>query len=71
MPKNPRSHQKEAIAKALAHFKENERGKIIMACGTGKTYTSLKIMEAMVKPGDCVLFLAPSLALDRLLELLK
>ncbi len=34
-----------------------------MACGTGKTYTSLKIIEAMVKPGDCVLFLAPSLAL--------
>ncbi|WP_372608239.1 type ISP restriction/modification enzyme [Helicobacter pylori] len=40
---------------------KNARGKLIMACGTGKTYTSLKIMEAL-EP-KITLFLAPSIAL--------
>ncbi|WP_162982743.1 DEAD/DEAH box helicase family protein [Helicobacter vulpis] len=61
--KSPKPHQQEAILRALEYFKDHDRGKMIMACGTGKTYTSLKIMEAMTKPRDCVLFLAPSLAL--------
>ena len=39
-PKKPRDYQKEVIHKAEAHFKNNERGKVIMACGTGKTLTS-------------------------------
>ena len=34
-----------------------------MACGTGKTYTSLIIAEQMVKPGQNILFLVPSIAL--------
>uniref|UniRef100_UPI00248FDBD8 restriction endonuclease n=1 Tax=Helicobacter suis TaxID=104628 RepID=UPI00248FDBD8 len=49
--KSPKPHQEEAILKALAYFKEHDRGQMIMACGTGKTYTSLKIMEAMINPG--------------------
>ncbi|GAA8007642.1 hypothetical protein HpMS64_09840 [Helicobacter pylori] len=40
---------------------KNTRGKLIMACGTGKTYTSLKIMEAL--DPKITLFLAPSIAL--------
>ncbi len=47
--KKPRSHQTEAIKATKEYFSspKNTRGKLIMACGTGKTYTSLKIMEAL------------------------
>ena len=55
--------QSEAIAAAHAHFAAHDRGKLIMACGTGKTYTSLKIAEKEVKPTGLVLFLVPSIAL--------
>ena len=41
----------------------HERGKLIMACGTGKTYTSLKIMEQMTPKDGFVVFLVPSIAL--------
>ena len=34
-----------------------------MACGTGKTFTSLKIAEQEAGAGGLVLFLAPSIAL--------
>ncbi|RVY33973.1 DEAD/DEAH box helicase [Helicobacter pylori] len=61
--KKPRSHQTEAINATKEYFSDpkNARGKLIMACGTGKTYTSLKIMEAL-EP-KITLFLAPSIAL--------
>lgn len=61
--KSPRSHQIEAIKATKEYFSDpkNTRGKLIMACGTGKTYTSLKIMEAL-EP-KITLFLAPSIAL--------
>ena len=55
--------QREAISAAHEHYKTNDRGKLIMACGTGKTYTSLKIAENEVKPTGLVLFLVPSIAL--------
>lgn len=64
-----RDHQREALEAALAHYKEHDRGKMIMACGTGKTFTSLRIAEALLKrdkPVDgkgCILFLAPSISL--------
>ena len=63
--KQPRKHQLVAMSKAYEHFvtKGNERGKLIMACGTGKTYTSLKIMEQMTPENGFVLFLVPSIAL--------
>src|SRR5699024_9445476 len=41
----------------------HDRGKLIMACGTGKTFTSLKIAEDLVPLGGRVLFLVPSIAL--------
>ncbi|MDU9807086.1 DEAD/DEAH box helicase [Helicobacter pylori] len=61
--KSPRPHQTEAIEKTKEYFSDpkNARGKLVMACGTGKTYTSLKIMEAL-EP-KITLFLAPSIAL--------
>ncbi|WP_120883940.1 DEAD/DEAH box helicase [Helicobacter pylori] len=61
--KKPRTHQTEAINATKEYFSDpkNARGKLIMACGTGKTYTSLKIMETL-NP-KITLFLAPSIAL--------
>ncbi len=61
--KKPRPHQTEAIKATKEYFSnpKNTRGKLIMACGTGKTYTSLKIMEAL--DPKITLFLAPSIAL--------
>ncbi|WQW74315.1 DEAD/DEAH box helicase [Helicobacter pylori] len=61
--KKPHPHQTEAIEKTKEYFSDpkNARGKLIMACGTGKTYTSLKIMEAL--DPKITLFLAPSIAL--------
>ncbi len=63
--KKPRPHQEEAINATTAYFQkqENTRGKLIMACGTGKTYTSLKIIETLEPKPNIVLFLAPSIAL--------
>ena len=62
-PRKPFEHQEEAIVAAHAHFASNDRGKLIMACGTGKTYTSLKIAEQEVGSDGLVLFLVPSIAL--------
>ncbi|MGL2537671.1 type ISP restriction/modification enzyme [Helicobacter pylori] len=61
--KRPRPHQTEAINATKEYFSDpkNARGKLIMACGTGKTYTSLKIMETL--DPKITLFLAPSIAL--------
>ncbi|GAA9993199.1 DEAD/DEAH box helicase family protein [Helicobacter pylori] len=61
--KKPRPHQTEAINATKEYFSDpkNTRGKLIMACGTGKTYTSLKIMESL--DPKITLFLAPSIAL--------
>ncbi len=61
--KKPRPHQTEAIEETKKYFSDpkNTRGKLIMACGTGKTYTSLKIMESL--DPKITLFLAPSIAL--------
>lgn len=59
----PRPHQREAIDAVLAGFKSADRGKLIMACGTGKTFTALRLTEEYTKGVGCVLFLAPSIAL--------
>ncbi len=56
-------HQKKAIAKVLEGLKTADRGKLIMACGTGKTFTSLKFAEEFVGSKGFVLFLVPSISL--------
>lgn len=65
--KKLRDYQKEAISNALAYFKDHSRGKLIMAPGTGKTFTSLKIAEALMNESGGgtynVLYLVPSIQL--------
>jgi predicted helicase len=61
--KTLRQHQVQALADVQAGFAEHDRGKLIMACGTGKTFTSLRIAEDIAGAGGKVLFLVPSIAL--------
>ncbi|QYX56822.1 DEAD/DEAH box helicase family protein [Roseovarius sp. SCSIO 43702] len=56
-------HQRDALAEVALGLAEADRGKLIMACGTGKTFTSLKIAESIAGKGRRVLFMVPSLAL--------
>lgn len=58
-----RPHQQGAHNGAINGLKDADRGKLILACGTGKTFTSLRIAETMAGKGKKVLFLVPSLAL--------
>ncbi len=67
-PQKPESkklleHQKIALEKAHAHFAEHDRGRLIMACGTGKTFTSLRLVEQETGGKGMVLFLVPSISL--------
>lgn len=61
--KQPMEHQLRAISAAVNHYRESDRGKLVMACGTGKTYTSLQIAETMLEGKGLVLFLVPSISL--------
>ena len=61
--KTLRKHQSTALEKVQQGLATADRGKMIMACGTGKTFTSLKIAEAIAGAGKRVLFLVPSLSL--------
>lgn len=62
--KTLRPHQTEALERFQEHFQAGgTRGKLIMACGTGKTFTSLKLAEQETGGKGLVLFLAPSIAL--------
>lgn len=69
--KTARPHQREAIDAVFEGFTSHQRGKLIMACGTGKTFTGLKIVERLqqerVQRGEgdhtTVLFMVPSIAL--------
>ena len=58
-----RPHQQRAFDDVIRRFETADRGKLIMACGTGKTYLSLKIAEQIGGHGKRVLFLVPSLSL--------
>lgn len=61
--KQLREHQQSALNAVAAGLKDADRGKLIMACGTGKTFTGLKIAERLAGKGKRVLFLVPSLSL--------
>lgn len=56
-------HVLEVRDKVCDYFTQNERGRLIMACGTGKTMTALKIAEKLTDHSGTVLFLVPSIAL--------
>ncbi|MDE0396268.1 MAG: DEAD/DEAH box helicase family protein [Candidatus Poribacteria bacterium] len=59
----PRQHQRKAIEAVLAGLRTDDRGKLVMACGTGKTFTTLKIAEERVGAGGTILYLVPSISL--------
>ena len=62
--KTLRPHQEKALEKAILGLSEPQsRGKMIMACGTGKTLTSLRVAEKIAGSGGRVLYMVPSLAL--------
>ncbi len=62
--KTLRPHQVTAIAEVRVGFDTGaDRGQMIMACGTGKTFTSLRLAEQVVGAGGSVLFLVPSINL--------
>lgn len=58
-----RPHQANALDDVCKGLRTHDRGKLVMACGTGKTFTSLRIAEALVGEGGSVLFLVPSIQL--------
>ena len=58
-----RTHQREAFDEVINGFKDADRGKLIMACGTGKTFTVLRIAEEIAGIGGRVLYLVPSIGL--------
>ena len=58
-----REHQQKAFDDVINGFKDADRGKLIMACGTGKTFTALRIAEDIAGVGGRVLYLVPSIGL--------
>ena len=60
-PHTPLPKQREAIDRCLEGLANHNRGRLVMACGTGKTFTALRIAEAL--DARRVLFVAPSIAL--------
>ena len=58
-----RPHQQAAFDDVMSGFAGHDRGKLIMACGTGKTFTALRIAEAVAGVGGRVLYLVPSISL--------
>ena len=58
-----REHQQKAVNLFHEHFLTNDRGRLIMACGTGKTFTALRIAENETDGNGLILFLVPSIAL--------
>lgn len=56
-------HQQEALESTHQYFKTADRGQLIMACGTGKTFNALRIAEHETNGTGLILFLVPSIAL--------
>ena len=61
--KNLRDYQDSALQDTITGFEDHDRGKLIMACGSGKTFTALRIAERVAGTGGTVLFLTPSISL--------
>ncbi|MCY4188870.1 MAG: DEAD/DEAH box helicase family protein, partial [Bryobacterales bacterium] len=58
-----RPHQEAALRDVVEGFSAHAKGKLIMACGTGKTFTALRIAETIVPAGGRALYLVPSISL--------
>lgn len=64
--KELRPHQDTAITRTLKGLQKDDRGQLIMACGTGKTFTAIRLAEKFAEQNGGharVLFMVPSLAL--------
>lgn len=65
--KRTRDYQNKAIDLTMEYFETSDRGQLIMAPGTGKTFTSLKLVERMARESNQdtlnVLYLVPSIQL--------
>ncbi len=62
-PFHLRPHQQAAFDDVIGGFKDHDRGKLIMACGTGKTFAALRIAEEVAGVGGRILYLVPSISL--------
>ena len=60
-PPEPRPHQLEAIENVISGFGSADRGQLVMACGTGKTFVALWVKERL--KAKRTLVLVPSLNL--------
>ena len=58
-----RPHQKRAFDDVVKSFHSEDRGKLVMACGTGKTFVALRIAEEIAGVGGRTLYLVPSISL--------
>ena len=58
-----REHQIAALRELKEGLSKSDRGRLIVACGTGKTFTSLRIAEDTAGKGKLVLYMVPSQAL--------
>jgi superfamily II DNA or RNA helicase len=58
-------HQADAIKEFHEHFIENERGVLVMCCGSGKTYTSYNIIKTCITmiSDNIFMYVTPRLAL--------
>lgn len=57
------NYQKDAVNRVTKELQGSNKCKLIMACGTGKTLTSIRIMERMMKSGDVCVYFVPSISL--------
>ena len=55
--------QADAVEDVVEGLNNHDRGRLVMACGTGKTFTSLRIAEQVAPDGGRILFTAPTIAL--------
>lgn len=60
-PKKPWPHVRNAANTVVKRFKDADRGQLVMACGTGKTFAALVIREKLA--AERTLVLVPSLLL--------
>ena len=58
-----RPHQQDAFDDVVQGLRENDSGKLVMACGTGKTFAALRIAERVAGVQGRVLYLVPSISL--------
>ena len=60
-PRQPRPHQEAAVAAITAHLKSHDRGRVLMACGSGKSLVGFWVQAAM--GAKQVVVAVPSLSL--------